>query len=135
MGIFSKKSSSVTHNYIWAPNTMLSAKFQRKLMSESRENLRTDGRTEGQTLFYRTLLAEAGSPTSKQSLEHFKILNQRLFIHKFCKNSKMLLASSWAIFIRVLLFSSSPRANVSLFEYLCFSFVVIFQFILISTQK
>ena len=24
MGIFSKKSSSVTHNYIWAPNTMLS---------------------------------------------------------------------------------------------------------------
>ena len=24
MGIFSKKSGSVTHNYIWAPNTMLS---------------------------------------------------------------------------------------------------------------
>ena len=24
MGIFSKKSSSVKHNYIWAPNTMLS---------------------------------------------------------------------------------------------------------------
>ena len=24
MGIFSKKSGSITHNYIWAPNTMLS---------------------------------------------------------------------------------------------------------------
>ena len=34
----------ITHNYIWAPNTMLS--FRKKLISQSRENLRTDGRTE-----------------------------------------------------------------------------------------
>ena len=58
--------------------------------------------------------------TSKQNLEHFKMINRRLFIHKFCNNSKMLLSSSWAIFIRALVFSSSPRANFSSFEYLCF---------------
>ena len=49
--------------------------------------------------------------TSKQNLEHFKMINRRLFIPKFCKNSKMLLSFSWAIFIRALVFSSSPRAN------------------------
>ena len=52
MGLFSKRSGPVTHNFIWAPNTMLS--FKKKLMSQFRENLRTDGRwmegrTEGQT--------------------------------------------------------------------------------------
>ena len=46
--------------------------------------------------------------TSKQILEHFKMMNQRLFIHKLCNNSEMLLSSSWAIFIRVLVFLSSP---------------------------
>ena len=30
-------------------------------MSQSWENLRTDGRTDGRTIFYRTLPAEAGS--------------------------------------------------------------------------
>ena len=69
--------------------------------------------------------------TSKQNLEHFKMINGRLFIHKFCSNSKMLLSSSWAIFIRALMFSSSPRANFSSFEYLYFSFPLIFRFILI----
>ena len=56
--------TSATHNDIWTPNTMLCF---RKLMSQFRENLGTDGRTEGktdrQTLFYRTLPAEAGGPT------------------------------------------------------------------------
>ena len=37
-------------------------KFQKKLMSQSRENLRTDGRTDGRDLFYKTLPAEAGGP-------------------------------------------------------------------------
>ena len=46
--------------------------------------------------------------TSKQILEHFKMMNQRLFIHKLCNNSEMLLSSSWAIFIRVLVLLSSP---------------------------
>ena len=50
--------------------------------------------------------------TSKQNLEHFKMVNR------------------WAIFIRALAFSSSPRANFSLFEYLCFSFLLSFRFIL-----
>ena len=68
---------------------------------------------------------------SKQNLEHFKMINRRLFIHKFCSNSKMLLSSSWTIIIRALVFSSSPRANFSSFEYLCFSFLLIFRFILI----
>ena len=56
--ISSKKSSSVTHNYIWALKTML--RFRKKLMSQSQENLWTDERTDGQTLFYRNLPAEAG---------------------------------------------------------------------------
>ena len=37
IGSFFKKSGSVTHNYIWAPNTMLW------------ENLQTDGRADGRT--------------------------------------------------------------------------------------
>ena len=52
------------------------------------------------------------------------MINRRLFIHKFCNNSKMLLSSSWAIFIRALVFSSSPRANFSSSEYLHFSFML-----------
>ena len=43
LGIFSKKSGSVTRNYIWDPNTMLSL---RKKMSPFWENLWTDGRTD-----------------------------------------------------------------------------------------
>ena len=62
--------------------------------------------------------------TSKQNLEHFKMTNRTLFVYKFCNNSKMLLSSSWAIFIRALVFSSSPRANFSSFEYLYFSFML-----------
>ena len=38
--------------------------FQKKLMSQSRENVHKDGRMDGQTLFYSTLLAEAGAPTT-----------------------------------------------------------------------
>ena len=34
----------------------------KKLMIQFKENARTDGRKEGQTLFYRTLPATAGSP-------------------------------------------------------------------------
>ena len=39
-------------------------KFQKKLLSQSRENLRTDRRMDGQTLFYRTVFAEGGGPTT-----------------------------------------------------------------------
>ena len=28
--------------------------------------------------------------TNTQNLEHFKMINRRLFIHKFCSNSKIL---------------------------------------------
>ena len=69
--------------------------------------------------------------TSKQNLEYFKMINRRLFIDKFCNKSRMLLSASWAIFIRVLVFSFSPRTTFSSFEYLCFSFLLIFRFILI----
>ena len=54
------------------------------------------------------------------------MINRRLLIHKVCNNSKMLLSSSWAIFIGALVFSYSPRANFSSFESLCFSFLLIF---------
>ena len=50
---------------------------------------------------------------------------------KFCNNSQMLLSSSWAIFIRALVFPSLTRANFSSFEYLCFLLLLIFWFILI----
>ena len=38
--------------------------FRKKLMSQSQQNVRTAGRRDRQTLFYRTLLAEAGDPTT-----------------------------------------------------------------------
>ena len=44
------------------------AKFQKKLMSQSQENVQVNGRTDGrrdrQTLFYRTLPVEARGPTT-----------------------------------------------------------------------
>ena len=69
MGILSKKSGSVTHNYIWAPNTMLS--FRKNEWANPEKTYRqmkgwmegrTEGPTEGQILFHRTLPAEAGGP-------------------------------------------------------------------------
>ena len=61
---------------------------------------------------------------SKENLEHLKMINWRLFIDKFCNNSKMLLSSSWAIFIRALVFSSSPRAIFSSLETSFHSYLV-----------
>ena len=72
---------------IWLCHTQLymapqhHAKFKKKLMSQSRENLwtnkRTDGRTNGQTLFHRTIPAEAGGPkkcsTKCKSLKRKKL--------------------------------------------------------------
>ena len=54
--------------------------------------------------------------TSTQNLKHFKMINQRFFIHKFCNNSKMLLSSPLAIFFRALLFLISN--NFSIHSYL-----------------
>ena len=42
---FSKKSGSVSQNYIWDPNTMLS--FRKKILSQFWEFVQTDGRTDG----------------------------------------------------------------------------------------
>ena len=47
---FSKTSSSVTHNYIWVPNTILNFK-KKKLISQFRENLRTDGQGKDRPYF------------------------------------------------------------------------------------
>ena len=38
--------------------------------------------------------------TNRQNLEYLKMIKRRLFLLKFCNNPKMLLSSSWAIFIR-----------------------------------
>ena len=66
MGIFSKKSSSVTQLYM---DSLHYAKFQKKLMSQSQENLWADGRRVRQTVFYRTLPTETrGTTTSLQQL-------------------------------------------------------------------
>ena len=47
-----------------------------------------------------------------------KMINWRLFTHKFFNNLKMLLSSSWAIFIRVLMFSFSLSVNFFFVEIL-----------------
>ena len=85
MGIFSKKSGFVIHNYIWAPETMLS--FRKKLMSQFWENLRTDGRSDRrmdwQILFYRTLLAEARSPIKSLTFQNFDVRREYLEYSKY----------------------------------------------------
>ena len=53
MGILFKKPASVTHNYIWAPNTMVS--FRKSFTPEGR----TPGQTDRQAIFHITLLAMA----------------------------------------------------------------------------
>ena len=45
MGIFSKKSGSVTYNYIWAPNTKTNEPIPRKLKERWKDG-RKDGRTD-----------------------------------------------------------------------------------------
>ena len=56
-------------------------------MSQSRENLQTDGRTDGQTLFYRTFPAEVGGPIITVPIQHLdcedaKISNENLLYTK-----------------------------------------------------
>ena len=56
--IFFSKNPAVTHNSTWASNTMLS--FRKKLRVNPKKNSgKEDGRTDGQTLIYRTLPARA----------------------------------------------------------------------------
>ena len=53
---------AVTHNYIWAPNTMLSfRKTNEPILRKLTDRLK-DGRKDKETLFYRTLPAKAGCP-------------------------------------------------------------------------
>ena len=92
---------------------------------EKTEKFHSRGRGGFSIAFLFLFLTMKTKVTSKQNLEHFKMISRRLFTHKFCSNSKMLLSFSWAIFIRVVVFSFSPRANFSWFEYLCFSFLLI----------
>ena len=66
-GIFQKKKTgSVTHIYIWAPNTIQS--LRKKILSQFQENWWKEGwkdrQTEGQTLINWSLLIKVGSPTS-----------------------------------------------------------------------
>ena len=56
--IFSKKSGSVTHNYIEKTDEPIPRK-----LTDRQKDRRTEGRTDGQTLFYRTLSAVAGGAT------------------------------------------------------------------------
>ena len=81
-GDFFQKNPVLSHNYKWAPKTMLS--FRKKPMNQSRENFRTDRRRDrrmdGQTdLFDRTLPAKAGD---SKTLPHafFPILFFKPFI-------------------------------------------------------
>ena len=49
MGTFSKKSCSVTCNYIWTTNSMLS--LRKKITSQFRQNIQKDGRMDRHILF------------------------------------------------------------------------------------
>ena len=50
----------LSHTTIYG--SLIPCQVQKKLMSQFRENFRRDGRTDGQTLFNRTLPAKAGGP-------------------------------------------------------------------------
>ena len=74
--------------------------FRKKLMSQSRENLRTDarteawmeGRTHGQTLFYRTLPTEAAGTKAKRFPKYMvcdiKLRNSFISFNSVLKNLK-----------------------------------------------
>ena len=62
---FFPKNPAVTHNYIWAPNTMLSSEKTNEPIPRKRKE---DGRTDGQTLSYRTLPPEVGGPKTYKIL-------------------------------------------------------------------
>ena len=49
-------------------------------MIQFKENAQTDGRTDGQTLFYRTLLATAGGPKSDSRTPSLQNTSVRLFL-------------------------------------------------------
>ena len=58
---FFPKNLDLSHTTIYGSKHHV--KFQKKLVSQFRENLRTDGRTDGQTLFQRTFPTTDGGPT------------------------------------------------------------------------
>ena len=68
----------------------------------------------------------------KKKIEHFKMINRRMVIQKFCNNSKLTIILDN---IRALVFLSLPGDNFSLFEYLCLSFLLTFPFILIKYTR
>ena len=76
--------------------------FRKKIMSRSRENLKTDGRTDGQTLFYRTLPAKAGGP-KKHTLA--VVIEQSTSPRR----ARMILLN--ALMIPVVLFKRPPSAT------------------------
>ena len=59
--------------------------FQKKLMSQSGENLRTEGRADGETLFYGTIPAESGGPKMKMALVHNETSDLSLTVHQCYK--------------------------------------------------
>ena len=65
-GVFFPKNLAVTNSYIWAPITMLSLKKTNEPILRKYTDRRKDGRKDRQTLFYRTLPAEAGGPIKKR---------------------------------------------------------------------
>ena len=60
---FSRKSGSVTHNFIWVSSTM--PKFRKNWWYNSKKTPRqTEGRNDGQTLFHRALPVTARVPNN-----------------------------------------------------------------------
>ena len=72
----SPENLAVTHNFIWVSSTMPKLP---KLMIQFQENVWMEGQKEGQTLFYKTLLATAWGPIKSQILNNTKTWKKQHF--------------------------------------------------------
>ena len=59
---FSRKSGSVTHNFIWVSSIIPNLRKTNGTIPRKRQDRRKDGHKEGQTLFLRTLPTNVGGP-------------------------------------------------------------------------
>ena len=72
---FSGKSGSVTHNFIWVSSTM--PKFWKNCYNSKKTPRQMKGRKDGQTLFHRTLPANAGGPINLVAIQQLTFMKLR----------------------------------------------------------
>ena len=84
--IFSEKFGSVTHNFICVSSTMPKCRTN-KWYNYKKTPGQTEGRNDGQTLFYRILPATSGGPISKRLPENIYYEKCRYLSRKFIVES------------------------------------------------